>query len=145
MSDQKKWPESPQATSTTVLKSGCLPEAEIHTTACNSLTTDAAIVPIVLAQHGCVMAIDWFTNHLTKQRQCRWVNRDKSLIVDIFENERQKLKISMHNSAVWQSPQDQQMPRFAKTLAFALQSAGVRCKYQQDQLSKYQTGNISHE
>ena len=145
MSDQKESPSFPRLP-TTELQSGCLPEAEItQLISSNSLTTDATIVPIVLSQHGCVMAIDWFTNHLTKQRQCRWVNRDKSLIVDIFENERQKLKISMHNSAVWQSPQDQQMPRFAKTLAFALQSAGVRCKYQQDQLSKYQTGNISHE
>jgi hypothetical protein len=105
-----------------------------------SVTPDAAIVPIVLVQHGAQVSIPWFTNHLTKQRQCRYVIRDQNLIVDVFQNEREKLKISMHNLSKWVSPSDSLMPRYAKTLAFAISAAGVRCKYQQDALQKYSKG-----
>ena len=138
MSDQKKEPEFPQAQSTTELKSGCLPE--ITKTSNHSLSTDAAIIQAVLGRHGGQISIPWFNNHWMDQRQCRWVIPDKTLIVDIFERESGRLIISMHNLEKWVSPSDSLMPRFAKTLAFDLQSAGVKCKYQQDALQKYSKG-----
>jgi hypothetical protein len=140
MSDQEKSPSSPGLLSTTTTVAAFAAPEITQQTSRQSVTPDAAIVPIVLAQHGAQVSIPWFTNHLTKQRQCRYVIRDKSLIVDIFERESGRLKISMHHLEKWVSPSDSLMPRYAKTLAFALQSAGVRCKYQQDALQKYSKG-----
>ena len=142
MSDQKKEPDVSPAPSTTAHLGLFAPEIT-QLISGSSLSTDAQIVPVVLAQNGCKLSIDWHNNDTVKQ--CRWFNEDKNLIVDLFLDQRGRLKLSLHNSAVWQSPQDQQMPRFAKTVAYAISAAGCKVRYQQESLSKYAKGGRGDE
>jgi hypothetical protein len=144
MGDQEKSPSFPGLPSTTI-QVAAFATPEIKHTSRTSLSPDAAIVPVVLGQHGGQLSIPWFSNHLTKQRQCRYVIPDKSLIVDIFERESGRLKISMHHLEKWVSPSDSLMPRYAKSLAFAISAAGVKARYQQEQLSKYAKGDRGDE
>ncbi len=145
MSDQKKEPDVSPAPSTTIQVAAFAAPEITQQSSGNSLTTDATIVQMVLVQHGAQVSIPWFTNHLTKQRQCRYVIRDKNLVVDIFERESGRLKLSLHNLEQWVSPSDSLMPRFAKTVAFAISAAGCKVTYQQDALSKYAKGGRGDE
>lgn len=139
MSDQKESPAL--ARLPTTAQSSGLFSPEIKKLQEQSLSTDVQVVPLVLEQNGCKLAIDWFNNDTVKQ--CRYYNEDKNLIVDLFQDQRGNLKISMHNSAVWQSPQDSNIPRFSKTVAYAISAAGCKVKYKQEALSKYQKGGLN--
>jgi hypothetical protein len=142
MITQKKEPEFPQAQSTTAQISGCLPEPKITKLKTpfgkSIVSNDRKIVALVLEQNGCVKSIDWTYNSLTKRHMARWLNEEQNLCVDVFESDEGKLKISMHHSRQWVSPHDSLTPRYSKTIAFALQAAGVRCKYKQSSLQKYE-------
>jgi hypothetical protein len=114
-------------------------QAQISRCSSNSIVpNDRKIVSIVLENNGCMRSIDWFDNTLTKQRQARWINAEHGVIVDVFENDNNKIKISMHNLKEWISPSDSLMPRFAKSLAYKLQGAGASVRYKQEALSKYE-------
>jgi hypothetical protein len=146
MIDQKKEPAFPQAHST---PQGLSPHPEIEKSQteislCSDvsiLANDRRIVSIVLSNNGCQKSIDWFDNTLAQQRQARWVHPWQNLIVDVFETSDGKIRISMHHLRMWQSPQDHLMPRFAKTIAFAIAAAGANVRYKQLALSKYEKQN----
>jgi hypothetical protein len=144
MITQKKEPEFPQAQSTTAQALGLSPHQEI--TKLDSfesktiLSTQLKIVELVLEKNGCVLAQGWRFNSYTQQHMCRWVNEKENLVVDLFENADRKLKISMHHSREWISPHDSLMPRFAKSIAYAISAAGGLVKYKQSALSKYEKG-----
>ena len=145
---QRKEPEFPQAPSTTAhlgLAPEIIKQSQAQISLCADspiLSTQLQIVEIVLQQNGCEMSMGWRFNSFTNHHQCRWVNAEHLLIVDIFENADRKLKISMHHLREWISPSDSLMPRFAKTLAYAISAAGGRVKYKQQSLAKYQKGGF---
>lgn len=143
MSDQTKENPSLLGSSTTEL-TGLFAQTEIKKLDSFEskliVNNDRKILAIVLENNGCVASIDWSYNSLTKRHMARWVNQEQNLVVDVFESDEGKLRISMHHSREWISPSDSLMPRFAKSLAFALQSASVHCKYKQSSLHKYEGG-----
>ncbi len=143
MITQKENPDL-SGSSTTVQALGLSPQPEI--TKLDSfesrdiLSTHLQIVELVLQKNGCELSQHWRFNSYTSQHQCRWVNEEQNLVVDLFENADRKLKISMHHLREWISPSDSLMPRFAKSLAYAISAAGGSVRYKQDALSKYQKG-----
>jgi hypothetical protein len=99
-------------------------------------------VSIVLENNGCELSIDWTHNPIAKNYMARWVHPLQNLIVDVFENAEGKVRISMHHLREWQSPQDHLMPRFAKSIAYAISAAGASVRYKQEALSKYEKGGF---
>jgi hypothetical protein len=145
MIEQKETSDFSEA-STTVQALGLSPHPEItqlqaQISRCSSypiLANDRQIVQLVLQNNGCELVIDWIHNTIAKNYMARWVNAEHGVIVDVFENDNGKIKISMHNLKEWISPSDSLMPRFAKSLAYKLQSAGATVRYKQPQLTKYE-------
>jgi hypothetical protein len=135
--------------STTVQALGLSPHQEITKLdsfeSKNILSTQLQVVEIVLQNNGCVLAQGWRFNSYTSNHMCRWVNEEHSLIVDLFESADRKLKISMHHSRQWISPSDSLMPRFAKSIAYAISAAGGLVKYKQSALARYEKGGLSHD
>ncbi len=143
MSDQTKENPSLLGSSTTALI-GLFAQTEIKKLDSFEskliVNNDRKILAIVLENNGCVASIDWTYSTLTKKHMARWLNSEQNLVVDVFESDEGKIRISMHHARQWVSPHDSLTPRFAKTVAFALQSAGVRCKYKQSSLHKHEGG-----
>jgi hypothetical protein len=109
------------------------------------LGADKQVVSLVLKNNGCILSIDWTQNALAKNRMARWVHPQQNLVIDVFENSEGKIRISMHHLREWQSPQDHLMPRFAKSIAYAISAAGASVRYKQDALAKYEKGGLSDE
>jgi hypothetical protein len=109
------------------------------------LANDRKLVSIVLENNGCQRSIDWTQNAVAKNRMARWVHPMHNLVIDVFENSDGKIRISMHHLREWQSPQDHLMPRFAKSIAYAISAAGASVRYKQDALAKYEKGGLSDE
>jgi hypothetical protein len=152
MIDQKENP-SLLGSSTTVQALGLSPQPKItqlqaQISRCSSssiVPNDRKVVSIVLENNGCELSIDWTHNPIAKNYMARWVHPLQNLIVDVFENAEGKVRISMHHLREWQSPQDHLMPRFAKSIAYAISAAGASVRYKQDALAKYEKGGLSDE
>ena len=106
------------------------------------LGADKQVVSLVLKNNGCILSIDWTQNAVAKNRMARWVHPQQNLVIDVFENSDGKIRISMHHLREWQSPQDHLMPRFAKSIAYAISAAGASVRYKQEALSKYEKGGF---
>ncbi len=152
MIEQKENPDF-SGPSTTVQALGLSPQPEItqlqaQISLCSSnsiVPNDRKIVQLVLQNQGCILSIDWTQNALAKNRMARWVHPMHNLVIDVFENSDGKIRISMHHLREWQSPQDHLMPRFAKSIAYAISAAGASVRYKQDALAKYEKGGLSDE